>query len=225
MISLDVFSDLICPWCYIGGRRLQKAVDIVGERTGQEFRIRHHAFELNPTMPVAGMDRCIYRSEKFGSWERSRQMDAGTVMAGRDEGIVFDYDAIARTPNTRAGHRLIALAERESGQGAVMADRLLVAYFSEGQDVGDIAVLARLGAESGLGDDVAEQLEDPALEAAVREDVQLAEYLGLSGVPLLIVGDKAINGAVPTEALVEILERHATEVPDGAACEGGVCSA
>ncbi|MFD4507072.1 DsbA family oxidoreductase [Streptomyces sp. NPDC058457] len=225
MISLDVFSDLICPWCYIGGRRLQKAVDIVQERTGQEFRIRHHAFELNPTMPAAGMDRRTYRSEKFGSWERSRQMDAGTVSAGRDEGIVFDYEAIARTPNTRAGHRLIALAERESGQGAAMADRLLVAYFSEGQDVGDIAVLARLGAESGLGDDVAERLDDPALEAVVREDAQLAEYLGLSGVPLLIVGDKAINGAVPTEALVEILERHATEVPDGTTCEGGVCSA
>ncbi|GGN72537.1 DSBA oxidoreductase [Streptomyces albiflavescens] len=224
MVNLDVFSDLICPWCYIGGRRLQKAVDIVQERTGLEFRIRHHAFELNPTMPVAGMDRRAYRSEKFGSWERSRQLDAGTVLAGRDEGLVFDYEAIARTPNTRAGHRLIALAERESGQGAAMADRLLVAYFSEGQDVGDIAVLARLGEESGLGDDVAARLEDPALETAVREDEQLAEYLGLRGVPLLIVGDEAINGAVTTEALVEILERHATQVPDGAACEDGVCS-
>ncbi|MFF2518334.1 DsbA family oxidoreductase [Streptomyces sp. NPDC058086] len=224
MINLDVFSDLICPWCYIGGRRLQKAVDIVEERTGQEFRIRHHAFELNPEMPTAGMDRRTYRSGKFGSWERSRQLDAGTVPAGRDEGIVFDYEAVTRTPNTRAGHRLIALAEREAQSGAAMADRLLVAYFSEGQDVGDVAVLARIGKEMGLGDDVATQLADPALETAVAEDEQLAEYLGLRGVPLLIVGDKAINGAVGTDALVEILQRQVTEVPEGAVCEDGVCS-
>ncbi|MFD7878584.1 DsbA family oxidoreductase, partial [Streptomyces sp. NPDC059766] len=208
----------------IGGRRLQRAVDIVQESTGEEFRIRHHAFELNPEMPAAGMDRRVYRSGKFGSWERSRQMDAGTVLAGRDEGIVFDYEAITRTPNTRAGHRLIALAQREAQSGAAMADRLFVAYFSEGQNVGDVAVLARIGEETGLGDDVAAQLEDPALETSVAEDEQLAEYLGLRGVPLLIVGDKAINGAVGTDALVEILRRHATEVPDGAVCEDGVCS-
>ncbi|MEU6577176.1 DsbA family oxidoreductase [Streptomyces sp. NPDC046805] len=224
MVILDVFSDLICPWCYIGGRRLEKAVGIVQERTGQEFRIRHHAFELNPAMPAAGMDRRAYRSGKFGSWERSRQLDAGTVLAGRDEGVVFDYEAIARTPNTRAGHRLVALAEREAQQGWEMADRLLVAYFSEGQDVGDVAVLARIGKEMGLGDNVAEHLAAPALDAAVAEDEQLAEYLGLRGVPLLVVGDKAINGAVPTEALVEILERHATEPPAGATCEDGACS-
>lgn len=93
------------------------------ERTGQEFRIRHHAFELNPKMPTAGMDRRTYRSEKFGSWERSCQLDAGTVPAGRDEGIGFNYEAINRTPNTRAGHRLIALAERQAQSGAAMADR------------------------------------------------------------------------------------------------------
>ncbi|MFJ5724820.1 DsbA family oxidoreductase [Streptomyces sp. NPDC093149] len=224
MIDLDVFSDLICPWCYIGGRRLRRAVDIVTERTGQEFRIRHHAFELNPAMPKAGVDRRTYRSEKFGSWERSQRLDAGTVPVGRDEGIVFDYEAITRTPNTRAGHRLIALAEQSAQPGAAMADRLLVAYFSEGQDIGDVDVLARIGKEMGLGDDVATRLTDPALETAVAKDEQLAEHIGLRGVPLLIIGDKAINGAVGTDTLVEILRRHATRVPDGAVCENGVCS-
>jgi predicted DsbA family dithiol-disulfide isomerase len=224
MVTLDVFSDLICPWCYIGGRRLEKAVGIVKERTGEEFHILHHAFELNAAMPLSGMDRRTYRSGKFGSWERSRELDAGTMLAGRGDGIVFDYEAITRTPNTRAGHRLIALAEREAQQGWAVADRLLVAYFSEGQDVGDLAVLARIGQEMGLGDDVRPQLADPALESAVQEDAQLAEYLGLSGVPLLIVGDEAINGAVATDALVEILERQVTEVPSGATCENGVCS-
>lgn len=225
MVTLDVFSDLICPWCYIGGRRLEKAVDIARERTGQDFRIRHHAFELNAGMPAGGMDRRAYRSEKFGSWERSRQLDAGTVLAGRDEGVAFDYAAITRTPNTRAGHRLIALAEREAGRGWEMADRLLAAYFSEGQDVGDAAVLSRIGKEMGLGENVAEQLTDPGLETIVAEDEQLAEYLGIRGVPLLVVGGKAVNGAVPVETLVEILEQQATEVPAGATCENGGCSA
>ncbi|MER7786901.1 DsbA family oxidoreductase [Streptomyces sp. NPDC097640] len=224
MVDIDVFSDLICPWCYIGGRRLERAAGIARERTGRTYRIRHHAFELNPAMPLAGMDRRTYRSEKFGSWERSRQLDAGTVLAGGREGIVFDYEAIARTPNTRAGHRLIALAEREAGRGMAMADRLLAAYFSEGRDIGDAAVLARLGQEAGLGDDVAARLADPALEAAVREDERLAEYLGLRGVPLLVVGGQAITGAVETEALVEVLERHATRPPTGSGCEDGVCS-
>ncbi|MGW0993258.1 DsbA family oxidoreductase [Streptomyces sp. NPDC002520] len=224
MVTLDVFSDLICPWCHIGGRRLDKAVGIVKERTGEEFHIRHHAFELNPAMPLSGMDRRTYRSGKFGSWERSRELDAGTVLAGRDDGVVFDYAAIARTPNTRAGHRLIALAERDARQGWAMADRLLAAYFSEGQDVGDTAVLARIGQELGLGDDVAGRLADPALESAVQEDLKLAEYLGLRGVPVLIAGDKAISGAVGTDALVELLERQVTEVPSGATCENGVCS-
>ncbi|MFC9427626.1 DsbA family protein [Streptomyces sp. NPDC056987] len=225
MVTLDVFSDLICPWCYIGGRRLEKAVDIARERTGQDFRIRHHAFELNAEMPAGGMDRRAYRSEKFGSWERSQQLDAGTVLAGREEGVAFDYAAITRTPNTRAGHRLIALAEREAGKGWEMADRLLAAYFSEGQDVGDTAVLSRIGREMGLGEHVAERLTDPGLETTVAEDEQLAEYLGIRGVPLLVIGDKAVNGAVPVETLVEILEQQAMEVPSGAACESGVCSA
>ncbi|MFF7469030.1 DsbA family protein [Streptomyces sp. NPDC008092] len=224
MITLDVFSDLICPWCYIGGRRLDKAVATVTERTGEEFHIRHHAFELNPAMPLSGMDRRAYRSGKFGSWERSRQLDAGTVLAGRDDGIVFDYEAIARTPNTRTGHRLIALAEREVQQGWAMADRLLAAYFSHGQDIGDTAVLARIGQEAGLGDDVASRLADPGLESAVREDLKLADYLGFHGVPVLIVGDKAISGAVAVDALVEVIERQVTATPSGAACESGVCS-
>ncbi|MFD4763647.1 DsbA family protein [Streptomyces sp. NPDC058439] len=99
-----------------------------------------------------------------------------------------------------------------------------MAYFSEGQDIGDVDVLARIGKEMGLGDDVATQLTDPALETAVAKDEQLAEYIGLRGVPLLIIGDKALNGAVGTDTLVEILQRHATQVPDGAVCENGVCS-
>lgn len=224
MHTIDVFSDLICPWCYIGTRRLKEAVGIVEERTGATFQIRYHAFELNPDMPLEGMDRRTYRSAKFGSWERSRQLDHGTVLAGRSEGVVFDYGAITRTPNTRGGHLLIALAEREAGSGAAMADRLFAAYFTEGLDIGDPAVLARLGEETGLAAGVADRLGDPALETAVREEEGLAEQLGLHGVPLFILGDRAISGAVEVEQLVEALEQQATAPSAGATCEEGVCS-
>ncbi|MFJ6141502.1 DsbA family oxidoreductase [Kitasatospora sp. NPDC092286] len=224
MFTIDVFSDLICPWCYIGGRRLKRAVDIVEGRTGAEFRIHYRAFELNPAMPLAGMDRRAYRSAKFGSWERSRQLDQGTVLAGRGEGTAFDYEKITRTPNTRAGHRLIALAQREAGLGAVMADRLFAAYFAEGRDIGDPAVLARLGEDDGLAVGVAQRLDDPALERAVRADEEIAEQLGLRGVPLFILGERAINGAVEVERLIEALERRATRPQAGAVCDEGACS-
>ncbi|MBO1418781.1 DsbA family oxidoreductase [Streptomyces sp. FH025] len=224
MLTIDVFSDLICPWCHIGGRRLKQAVGIVEERTGARFRIHYRAFELNPAMPLAGIDRRTYRSAKFGSWERSRQLDHGTVLAGRGDGIAFDYEAISRTPNTRGGHRLVALAEREAELGAVMADRVFVAYFAEGQDIGDPAVLARLGEEVGLAAGVAERLGDQALETAVREDEALAEQLGLRGVPLFILGERAINGAVEAEQLVEVLEQQATRSQAGPGCEEGMCS-
>ncbi|MFG2693234.1 DsbA family oxidoreductase [Kitasatospora sp. NPDC048407] len=224
MFTIDVFGDLICPWCYIGGRRLRRAVDTVEGRTGAEFGIRHRAFELNPAMPLAGMDRRTYRSAKFGSWERSRQLDHGTVLAGRGDGIAFDYEKITRTPNTRAGHRLIALAQRETGLGAAMADRLLAAYFAEGQDIGDPAVLARLGEDEGLAPGVAQGLGDPALERAVREDEELARRLGLRGVPLFVLGGRAINGAVDVERLTEALEEQTGRPQAAAGCEEGRCS-
>lgn len=224
MVALDVFSDLICAWCYIGARRLQRSIDVVEERTGRRFHIRHRAFELNPTMPLDGMDRRSYRSAKFGSWQRAQQLDYGTVLASQNDGITFNYDAMATTPNTRAGHRLIALAEGEAGLGAAMADRLFAAYFSEGRDIGAVPVLAELGAQLGLGEDVATKLSDPALEAAVQQDQALAEQLGIHSVPLLIVGETAITGAVEAGALIEILEEHAGGVPAGATCEDGACS-
>lgn len=122
---------MICPWCYIGSRRLRQAVTIVEERAGTTVRVRYHAFELNLTMPTEGLDRKAYRSAKFGSLQRSRQLDAGTVDAGAPDGVIFDYDAIDRTPNTRAAHRLVTLAHVQGGRSAAMADRIFEAYFTD----------------------------------------------------------------------------------------------
>lgn len=220
MATIEVFSDVICPWCYIGGRRLQRATDIVHERTGRRFHVRHRAFELNPEMPLSGVSRRSYRTTKFGSWQRSQQLDDETVSAGRADGIVFDYDAISVTPNSRAAHRLIALSERETGQGMQLADRLMTAYFAEGRDLGAPDVLARIGQEMNLGSDLIARLSDPALEMSVVQDGALAERRGVLSVPVFVAGDRVITGAVSIETLSGVLERHAAALP-GEAVDGG----
>src|SRR5262249_40486692 len=108
VLHTDVISDVICPWCFIGKRRLEKAVRALG----QQVEVRWHPFQLNPTMPREGITRRDYRTKKFGSWERSLELDARVVAVGKEEGILFAFDRIERTPNTLDAHRLIWLAEK-----------------------------------------------------------------------------------------------------------------
>lgn len=227
MTTIDVYSDVICPWCYVGGHRLRQAVTTVKERTGQTVAVRYHAIELNPTMPTEGLDRKAYRSAKFGSWERSQQLDGGTINAAAPDGVVFNYDAIERTPNTRAAHRLIKLADAQGARSAAMADRLFEAYFAEGQDVGDPEVLVALGHEVGLAGDLATLLADPTLDAEVDAEEALAEQLGFNGVPFTIVGARGIPGAASVEQLVAVIEDHLTPaapVIAGQSCDlDGTC--
>lgn len=213
MATVEVFSDVICPWCYIGGRRLATAVAAVADRTGTRPDVRYRAFELNPGMPAAGLDRRQYRTAKFGSWERSRQLDAGTVSVGAGDGVTFDYAAMSRTPNTRRAHRLIKLADRV-GRSAVVADRLFVAYFTEGRDVGDPEVLLDLGRAAGLSADALHGLDARALDADVEADVALARRVGVSAVPLVVAGARAIAGAGSVEELTDLLMPLATTRPD-----------
>lgn len=221
METVHVFSDVICPWCYVGGRRLAQAVNAVADHTGTRVQVRYHAFELNPDMPVEGLDRRQYRAAKFGSWERSRALDAGTETVGAADGIVFDYPAMRRTPNTRRAHRLIKLADRV-GRSAAMADRLFVAYFSEGRDVGDPVVLADLGRGMGLGDDAVQMLEDATLDADVETDIELARRAGVSSVPLVVAASSTVAGAGTVEELTALLTPLAARrAPlDGLECGG-----
>lgn len=228
MTTIDVYSDVICPWCYVGGRRLRQAITTVEDRTGETVQVRYHAFELNPTMPTEGLDRKAYRSAKFGSWEYSQQLDAGTISAGAPDRVVFNYDVIERTPNTRAAHRLIKLADVQGDRSAAMADRLFEAYFTEGQDVGDPDVLVTLGHDVGLTGDLASLLADPALDAEVDAEEALAEQLGMTGVPFTIVGAQGISGATSVAALVSVIEDHISSVAPviaGQSCDlDGTCS-
>jgi predicted DsbA family dithiol-disulfide isomerase len=184
--TIDIFSDVICPWCFIGKRRLEKA--IAAQR--HDVRERWLPFQLNPTMPKEGISRREYRTRKFGSWERSLELDARVIEVGKAEGIEFAFDRIERTPNTLDAHRLIWLADEERVQGAVV-EALFRAYFTEGRDIGNRQTLFDVVAEAGLDRNIAEAVlnGDDGLEA-IREADELSRRFRVEGVPFFIVNGK-----------------------------------
>jgi predicted DsbA family dithiol-disulfide isomerase len=146
-LVVDVTSDLICPWCFVAKRRLDKASSILGKT----LAIRWHPFQLNPEMPVEGLDRRLYRSAKFGSWEQSQRLDAQVAAAGTEVGIRFRHDLMKRTPNTLKGHVLLAAALKDGVQiQDLVAERLFQAYFLNGEDVGDPTTLLGIARELGI---------------------------------------------------------------------------
>jgi predicted DsbA family dithiol-disulfide isomerase len=201
-IKVDIFSDAICPWCYVGKKRLEKAVTALSP--DHAFEIRWHPFQLNPQTPAEGVDRAEYLARKFGGGERLREMDAKMKEVGRGEGIEFKQEKILKTPNTLNAHRLIGWSARTGNQDALV-ENLFRAYFTEGRDIGDAAVLARVAGESGLS----------ATEAAVflageegRAEVLKAEEeikrAGVRGVPFFILNGRAfLEGAEPPEAFIQ----------------------
>ena len=219
-LNVDVISDVICPWCYIGKRRLERAVRDLGGR--HEVQVRWHPFQLNPTMPGGGMDRQDYRTAKFGSWERSQALDAQVAAAGEAEGIAFAFDRIGRTPNTLDAHRLIALAGEQGVQDAVV-EAFFRGYFTEGRDLGDRGTLLDLAAEAGLDRGRAESLlgGDEGLESLRAAEGQ-SRRLGVQGVPFFVInGEVAISGAQGPQAFLDAFGRASA---DGPVDEGGVCT-
>ena len=204
---LEIVSDAICPWCWIGKAHLDGALAILAEE-GVTFEIGWLPYQLNPDMPAEGVDRRAYRTQKFGSWERSQELDAQVAEAGRGVGLAFRHDLMARTPNTIEAHRLIRLAAPSGVQHAVV-DRLFRAYFQEGADIGDADALARLGAEAGMPEEVIAAF---AGGAAAREEVTM-ESLGLAqagirGVPSFLLDRHLLfSGAMPAERMAEGFRR------------------
>jgi predicted DsbA family dithiol-disulfide isomerase len=201
-ISVDVISDVICPWCYVGKRRLEKAIASVDGQ--HEVRVRWLPFQLNPTMPLEGISRREYRIQKFGSWERSQELDARVVEVGKTEGIDFAFDRIERTPNTVEAHRLIWLAEACGIQDAVM-EALFRAWFCEGQDIGQTSVLIEVVVNAGLDRQRVEALLSNNEGAeAFKEVVELSRRHRVDGVPFFVI-DKEItlSGAQPPETFLD----------------------
>ena len=204
-IDLLVFIDVICPWCYVGKKRMEKALATMG--AAGSVRVAWLPFQLNPDMPKEGIERRIYRLRKFGSLEQSQRLDAQLTDVGAQEGIAFRYDLMARTPNTFDAHRLIWLSRRVNGGQDGIVEALFRAYFTEGRDIGNAQVLADVASEAGMDREHASDFlngEKGAQEVSKQEEA--ARRAGLSGVPAFIVnGRPLLVGAHPPAVIASAL--------------------
>jgi predicted DsbA family dithiol-disulfide isomerase len=204
-LRIDIVSDAICPWCYIGKRQLEHALTILAEE-GLYFSVRWNPFQLNPDMPKEGRDRAGYRAMKFGSVERARELDKRVAGAAANVGLEFHHDLMLRTPNTLDAHRLIWLAGQDGMQDAVM-EAVFAAYFTEGRDIGDCGVLADCAARAGM--DRAAVAKYLAGEVAAKEVLaadHAAREAGVNGVPSFFLdGYGLYSGARSAETMAEAL--------------------
>ena len=211
-LTIEITSDFICPWCLVAEKRLNKAIAQLNPSVNIQ-RI-WYPFELNPQMPEMGMERKIYRSQKFGSWEYSQQLDAKTILATQDDGINFRYDLMELTPNTHKAHRLTWFAGQQ-GKATEMAERIFTAYFTEGQNISNAETLANLAADIGIDKDVALgfiQSNDGTPQ--VRELEHKAISRGIRGVPSIRIGDEILSGAQLVEVYLTTLHKAVNELTE-----------
>jgi predicted DsbA family dithiol-disulfide isomerase len=207
-VVVDVVSDVACPWCYLGKRRLERAA---GSLPGIDVLVRWHPFQLDPTIPPGGMDRRLYMERKFGSLERVAPVHARLESMGAREGIDYRFDDIRVSANTLDAHRLVRWAEGPLQDA--MVDRLFKANFTDALDIGDHAVLARLATEVGLdGAEVAARLATDRDRETVRAEIAEAGRMGIDGVPCFIVGERyAVMGAQEAEVIARAIKTAADE--------------
>lgn len=209
-LTVDVVSDVVCPWCYLGGKRLEKAIGAVGGEIAVAMTFR--PYQLNPDLPAAGVDHKKYLAEKLGGAEAVERAHAHLTGLGRDDGIAFDFPAVKLSPNTLDAHRLLrwAMIEGAALQRQV-ALALFKAYFEEGRDVGDRAVLLDVAEGCGMDRTVVATLFSAGADIdSVREEIGLAREMGVTGVPCFIVDNKyAIMGAQPADVLANALREIA----------------
>lgn len=212
-ISIEIYSDVMCPWCYVGKRRLERALGQLRERA--QAQITWRPFQLNPTMPLDGMDRTAYLKAKFGNLENFGRMKEQLLAAGEEEEIPFAFDKIQRTPNTFAAHRLVWYAAQQRKQDQVV-EALFHAYFIEGQNIGDLNIIAHAAVEVGL-----DRTETEAFLASdkgaveVKAEEAIGRRLGISGVPYFVFNGRiAISGAQPPDIFVSAIQEAEKAIMD-----------
>lgn len=207
LMRLDIVSDVICPWCYIGKRHLERALEVL-RTEGLHFSVHWNAYQLNPDMPAGGVERSSYRAAKFGSIERSRELDVQVAEAGARTGLAFRHDLMLRTPNTVDAHRLIYRAGRDGAQHPVM-EAIFQSYFTQGGDVGDHGVLAACAAEGGMNaEEVRTFLDSDLYRAEVLAMDHAARSAGVNGVPSFFLnGYGLFSGALTAEDMMAALRR------------------
>ena len=201
--TIDIYSDVVCPWCYVGKRRLERA--LTESKDAVKVEIAWRPFQLNPTMPNEGLERRAYLEAKFGSLDTFRQMEEQVLAAGAEEHIPFAFDKIARTPNTFLAHRLIWHAGQQGCQNAIV-DSLFQGYFEEGADIGSLSVLAQLAECAGLKAEPFLRGQDGTAE--VRAEESAGNRLGIRSVPyFLLNGIYALSGAQSPDRFVAAFKK------------------
>jgi predicted DsbA family dithiol-disulfide isomerase len=217
-IQVDVVSDVVCPWCYIGKRRLEKAMETL--RDEFEFDVTYQPFELNPEMPVQGANQRAYLTKKFGNEARYQQITGHVAGVAKEEGLEFDFEKQHVAPNTRLAHRLLLLAKQEGYQLA-LKEAFLKAYFTDGVDLSRPENLQAICVEVGLD---AAKVEAVIKTSWGEEEVVLTEQLqhqrGVTGVPFYIINNKyGVSGAQPAATFQQIFQEVAAELDTAAACD------
>ena len=210
-LDIEIVHDLICPWCYLGVRRLLSSLR---RRPAIAFELTWRPFLLNPDMPRVGMAHPDYVVRKFGGEDRARRMYAAISETGRAEGILFRFDRIGRTPCSIDAHRLVRYATR-FGQGGAMVEALFSAHFTDGLDIGDTADLIGVAMSCGLDPHAARRFLTSDAEAdMVHADNLRAHRLGINGVPCFVIGGRhAIAGAQEPEVIERLLDVAAADAP------------
>jgi predicted DsbA family dithiol-disulfide isomerase len=218
-LTIDVVSDVVCPWCFIGKRRLEKAIAL---KPGIAVTVRYRPYFLNPWVPREGISREEYLTTKFGSVDRYKANAQRIVTAARQDGLTYNMEGITRQPNTIDCHRLI-LWSGQTGDPARMKQRLMELYFTEGADLSDPEVLAGAARDCGMdADEVRRRLASDKDVAGVEAEAESAKNAGIDGVPCFILGGVfAVSGAQSPEYLADAIERAAAErrAPAGAGAE------
>lgn len=207
-LNIDVVSDVICPWCFLGKRRLDKALAMVPDVPVQ---VIFRPFFLDPSIPRQGMDRHAYMVAKFGE-ERLKTIHDPLIQAGKEDGVPYQFDKITRTPNTLDAHRLLRWAQQHDVQGAV-AEALFMAYWNKGEDVGDHAVLTAVAAANGIDANwVKAKLATNDDTDAVMAEVQQAQAIGVTGVPTFILASRyGVVGAQSPAFIADAIRKAAAE--------------
>jgi predicted DsbA family dithiol-disulfide isomerase len=213
-MQIDIVSDTICPWCFIGKRRLERALDL---RTDIDFQVHWRPYRLDPIIPREGVERKAYMRAKFGEDPEVAQRGEAIRLLGKKENIAFDFNRISRTPDTTDSHRLIRWAGTAGVQNMIV-EALFSAYFEDGRDIGDPAILEWIAAQAGMDSDLVRELlsQDADRELVEREDA-LAHRMGIQGVPAFIFANKyLVSGAQDSETLAQVIDKVADEAEPSA---------
>ena len=207
-LAVDVISDVVCPWCFLGKKRLEKAIAMADRPVTTHWR----PFQLDSTIPAEGMDRQVYMERKFGKGDRIKKAHEHLTELGAAEGVPFALEKIKISPNTLDAHRLIRWAAEPETQERIV-EALFRAYFIDGRNIGDRAVLADIATAAGLdGPSIAERLATDEDTAEVQADIRSAQRIGVTGVPTFIVANRyGLVGAQPAEELARAFEQVTAE--------------